>query len=249
MDFAEKLRTLLGSKPVKVFAAEIGVSRAAINNYLNRGSLPNLAIAKRIADALGVPLDWFADDTRDFPAVEHGASSLSEQELMFEVVRRYRLFALEIRHALDEVMAHDWRSDALTLAKIPFDKSIDNRRQTSDEYVRSLLDRLRQRFDLRMRSIAWHDELPGREFKDYTATDPNHLGMELAECQKNPWLQLTRSLVHWRAEEPIPEHIKPLIEKTVAEIEKLDLEERRTATNLAPEKTEKSPKRRKVLDK
>jgi transcriptional regulator with XRE-family HTH domain len=63
MGFKENLKSELTYKDmlVKELAAKAGISRHTLNNYLNvRGHIPTLDIAVKIAQALGVSVEYLA---------------------------------------------------------------------------------------------------------------------------------------------------------------------------------------------
>lgn len=65
MRYGEYLRTLLGEVGMtqKELAAKSGVGKTTIGELVSgRSKSPSFANAKRIADAMGVPLQQFADN-------------------------------------------------------------------------------------------------------------------------------------------------------------------------------------------
>lgn len=92
MTFHEKLRRRvaeLGINKAKA-AREVGLPESTISSYLAKeGSLPRIDIALKIARAIRVPLEWLADDSKDWPPPSAGSmAALSTDELRAELGKR-----------------------------------------------------------------------------------------------------------------------------------------------------------------
>lgn len=89
MDFARKLAILCERKnwgQADLCKALGGAAkRSAVSNWFNGGSPPSLMVAKRVADVLGVSLDYLADDSQDEPP---RAEELGEGERMILTLAR-----------------------------------------------------------------------------------------------------------------------------------------------------------------
>ncbi len=67
MIFNEKLRRLLEDRNRVAVARRAGMAATSLGNYLNRGSVPSISIAVRIAHALNVSVGWLVDDSQGWP--------------------------------------------------------------------------------------------------------------------------------------------------------------------------------------
>jgi hypothetical protein len=123
--FREKLRKRVAELKLNKTRAsrDAGLPPSTISSYLAKpDSLPRLDIALRIARAIDVPLEWLADDEQDWPPPASSKRSLPDVpqvELTREVVRRYRLQALQIREQLERAEQQNWAQSAADLAGIP----------------------------------------------------------------------------------------------------------------------------------
>ena len=64
---AERLREVVADEP-KAFASDVGVSLAAVYNYIN-GRIPSTEVLFRIARYTGRPMEWFLDNAEDTVAL------------------------------------------------------------------------------------------------------------------------------------------------------------------------------------
>lgn len=60
MDFASRLESLIGSKPIYSFAREVGIPDPTIRSCLRRRSIPRMDVVVKIATETGVSLEWLA---------------------------------------------------------------------------------------------------------------------------------------------------------------------------------------------
>jgi transcriptional regulator with XRE-family HTH domain len=69
MNFGRKIKHLLVEKDRRAqwLADKVGVSKAAVSRWIAGLNDPPLSKAAEIARALGVSLDWLADDAQDYP--------------------------------------------------------------------------------------------------------------------------------------------------------------------------------------
>ena len=94
--FAEKLAKLTEDDNKSKVAAKAGLPPTAISDYINKGNIPRSDKALALAKALRVPLEWLVDDAMDLPVPPElkpaapSASMLSDDDLLFELARRYR---------------------------------------------------------------------------------------------------------------------------------------------------------------
>jgi transcriptional regulator with XRE-family HTH domain len=57
------------------FDRRAGLPLNTIANIINKGAIPRLDTAKKIADSLGVSLDWLANDEQDWPPLRPALSN------------------------------------------------------------------------------------------------------------------------------------------------------------------------------
>ena len=69
MTFAEKLDKLTATHNRAKLSRACGLPQNAIADYINKGHVPSVGRALTIAQALGVSLDWIADDEQEWPPV------------------------------------------------------------------------------------------------------------------------------------------------------------------------------------
>ena len=71
MTFGEKVHVMIGMKgrgySQKRLATDAGLSKSTISDYVRDEYLPTIDVGLRIARALGVTLDWLADDDQELP--------------------------------------------------------------------------------------------------------------------------------------------------------------------------------------
>jgi transcriptional regulator with XRE-family HTH domain len=125
MTFAQKLSKLTAGRNKSAISQAADLPATAISNYINRKYTPSADKALRIARALDVPLDWLVDPDRDLPAPKStgtlDAGALSDEQLMREVSRRYRIRATALWNALAEIDSINWEDVARKLLSVPLD--------------------------------------------------------------------------------------------------------------------------------
>ena len=107
MKLVDKLRLLTRQRVPSRAALDgaAGLGENATSNLINTGAEPGLAKAAALARALGVSLDWLADDTQGLPAVPAG-----------ETLGFTRLLSAEYREQLDRHMVSHGREVVLAAA-------------------------------------------------------------------------------------------------------------------------------------
>ena len=87
MTLGEKLSKLIATRGTNKanVARTLGVSKSTIANWIEGKGVPKLYEAAKLADALGVPLDYLADDTLDEPP---GPELAPDEAEVFRLVRR-----------------------------------------------------------------------------------------------------------------------------------------------------------------
>jgi transcriptional regulator with XRE-family HTH domain len=125
MDFWEKLsKRAEGVNKARVSRA-VGLPPNAISSYLAKRSVPRADIALKIARALGVPLDWLLDDSKDWPPPDRdeelvsAAKLLTDSQLMRELVDRRRLARANLADLLTQAKEIDWAAVHRQLADSP----------------------------------------------------------------------------------------------------------------------------------
>lgn len=140
MDYSEKVVKLCAEKDWDQAdlwrAVHKKVSRTTVSNWFNGLSRPDMDTALGVARALGVPLDYLADDSIDGPPP---SSSLPEDEA--NLLRVYR--SLKRTNRINEDKAVD---GLMMVASGPVPSSSDDpwagpQRDETESYVRGLRDR------------------------------------------------------------------------------------------------------------
>lgn len=109
MDINEKLRRLTEGKNKAAIARSANLKPTQLNDYTNKGFKPRYDIAFRLARALSVAPEWLFNDETEWPPVS-AAKSLSDAELMREMVRRQRDSDDRLEGALMYAEGVDWDS-------------------------------------------------------------------------------------------------------------------------------------------
>lgn len=109
----QKLEKLTEGKNKADLARKVGLKPTTVSDYISKAYLPRVDIALKMARALGVPLEWLADDEADFPAPipepqQLSIGVLSDRELTMEVARRHRIRLLQIMELFDEAEKVNW---------------------------------------------------------------------------------------------------------------------------------------------
>lgn len=60
MDFATRLESLIGAKPLHAFSREVGIPDPTLRSCLRRRSVPRMDVVVQIAAGTGVSLEWLA---------------------------------------------------------------------------------------------------------------------------------------------------------------------------------------------
>ncbi len=81
--FAEKLKKELADAGItqKVLAKRAHISEAYISQILSGKRTPTIAVAKRIAEALGKPVSYFLEDNFDVRIFLRKSKNLSEEDI------------------------------------------------------------------------------------------------------------------------------------------------------------------------
>jgi len=167
MTFQEKLRRLAPTINKSRAARAVGLKENAISTYMARGSLPRVDIALKIAMALGVPLDWLADDRQDFPPPQADKSSVrdfGDADLVHDLARRYRGAQLDFLNEADRVKQFDWQRAADAAEAM-------QQNDSTPELVRQAMfllgsaqvkfKRIAADLDVERYCIVHHEQLPG----------------------------------------------------------------------------------------
>lgn len=169
--FAEKLAELTKVKGKAKVARAAGLSPATITDYLQRGNIPRADNALALARALGVPLDWLVDDTRNLPApsIEKPSThQLSDTEVIREFCRRFRLRMVEHWHELKQAEAVDWARVAAAVLAVPGGQPLPrderNEMKLIEQLEQLVLDN--SRFNPSIASYTFHSELPGHDLAE-----------------------------------------------------------------------------------
>lgn len=128
MTFGEKLAALTKGRSKAELSREAGLPPNAISDYINKAYLPRVDTALALAKVLEVSVDWLADDEKDFPPMKSAATAeaalLSDEEIMVEAARRYRLEVLRVRSIVHAIRDTDWSDVAKQLYEIPMDRQL-----------------------------------------------------------------------------------------------------------------------------
>lgn len=89
MRIGEKLKRLCDDRrwsQARLLEFVPDVSKSTISFWINGRSRPDLESARKLARALGVPLDWLADDEADFPVPQEAAPE--EDRFILQICRK-----------------------------------------------------------------------------------------------------------------------------------------------------------------
>jgi transcriptional regulator with XRE-family HTH domain len=144
MTFHEKLRMrveALGLNKARA-AREAGLPESTISSYLSKDkSLPRIDIAFKIARAIGVPLDWLADDKANWPPPIPAAGvveNIQDGFLMREICRRLRLASMDVKERIEKAERIDWRNVASQILNHPDDSRYPASLESEIELASSL---------------------------------------------------------------------------------------------------------------
>ncbi len=143
MNFNEKLQRLVSEQSLNKSKAsrDAGLPESTISSYLAKPeSLPRVDIALKIARVLGVPLDWMADDSQDFPPPSDSRSigTVPDDVLMQEACRRLANQAKRVAFDLDRVKKENWTRVADELLAIPATEELSTEHERKN-FLLSLL--------------------------------------------------------------------------------------------------------------
>ncbi len=90
MGYAEKLQKLCALRGLdqSALAARVGISRSSISRILSGAQEPKLGLAWSLATALGVSLDYLADDAVEIDPGGHWARLSEDEQTILKLVRR-----------------------------------------------------------------------------------------------------------------------------------------------------------------
>lgn len=173
MTFHEKLRRRVQEKiGNKAKAArDAGLPESTISSYLSKhASLPRIDIALKIARAIDVPLEWLADDSKDWPPPKAEEipplMKVSPNDLMFDVARRHREIALDLLRNFDAAASIDWEKAAMDFGRLPPNKPLPSHIARAVSILQSIelsFNSYRQTFDPIFYATVHHNELPGSD--------------------------------------------------------------------------------------
>jgi transcriptional regulator with XRE-family HTH domain len=121
VEFRQKLQQIIEQRGLTKarLAQAADLTESTVSSYFTkRESMPRLDIAMKLCRVLKVPLDWLADDSQGWPPPapsSPNAAIMTDDELMAEVARRYRLQAIRIRGIVDGLKAINWEKIATAL--------------------------------------------------------------------------------------------------------------------------------------
>lgn len=78
MNLGEKIRSVKKNRSYADIARGVGCSAENIRKIIDQGSQPGFSLGIRLAKTLGVPPDWLADDSQDWPPPEDDSRKASE---------------------------------------------------------------------------------------------------------------------------------------------------------------------------
>lgn len=179
MLFAEKLDKLGKEVNKSRVSRAAGLKANTLSTYIATRSIPRADIALKLARALGVPLEWLVDDTQDWPPPSKSDASgeatsslqLTDNELMIEVCRRFRLVAVPFRERLAKAMGIDWNSITSKMLELPIESDLPPEAADATSLAVSLANSVEQLFQFDPDTVVYnyHGALPGK------ALDPGEL--------------------------------------------------------------------------
>jgi hypothetical protein len=177
MKFAEKLSRLTADENKAKISRLAELPSNAINDYINKGYTPRVDNALALARALKVPLEWLVDDSAEWPPPETDSDilgSISDDELMFEVSKRFRPYFLDYLDAVTILESRDW-SKALAYRDWQPGGPIPAEIGDLIGFL-ALLSQTKKRllrYDPNVRSFGFHNRLKGKERDKSYFTDDN----------------------------------------------------------------------------
>jgi DNA-binding XRE family transcriptional regulator len=112
VEFTEKLRRCAASINKAKAGKAAGLSPTTISNYIAKGSIPRADIAMKMARALGVPLEWFVDDSQGWPPPSGPNASMTTEQLAGELGRRMVPVGVVMLGKIHEAQRVDWAAVA-----------------------------------------------------------------------------------------------------------------------------------------
>ena len=232
MTFHEKLRIrveAIGLNKARA-AREVGLPESTISSYLSKDkSLPRIDIAFKIARAVGVPLEWLADDNANWPPpipVLGAVENIQDGFLMREVCRRLRLASMDVKERIEKAERIDWRSIASQILNQPDDSPYPPSLEPEIELASSLFfaDGELRKFEASDAIKAHWRDLPPIEASPEDL-DFHKLLMRLRDLNRRPGCGATQFYLFLLAtddDKPSPDTIREARSKLRAEMEKLD---------------------------
>jgi transcriptional regulator with XRE-family HTH domain len=146
MTFGEKLARLTTERRIPKSHASTAAKLPAnaISDYISKGYVPRADTALRIAHALGVTLDWLADDTQEWPPPdgktrgELTITTATDDELRIELAQRYRRLAASLYDNLNRAEKVDWARAAAEVEKLPAKDELPKHIQELERLARSI---------------------------------------------------------------------------------------------------------------
>lgn len=122
MDMASKIAKLTEDDNKSSVARAAGLPANAINDLINKGNVPKVDKALRLARALDVPLDWLVDDEADFPVPDSPGKRIedhSTDDLRLELIRRAHLLYMDCLRIVGQLTSVNWSDLARRAYDLP----------------------------------------------------------------------------------------------------------------------------------
>jgi|GEM_PF-4677013 len=128
--------------PQKEFADSIGMTKVAVRRWEHDEATPHISNLRKIAEFYGIPVNALANDdeidymksrvkgrsseteSSDPDSRKLAIESLTDEELMLEVTKRYRVMARSAKEFFDRMDKVDWDDVAERLTATPLNKDI-----------------------------------------------------------------------------------------------------------------------------
>lgn len=142
-NIGERITSLLGNMQQKELAEKIGISNAVLSNYVNNKNDPPLSVAVKLADALGVSLDYLVNGTvlpiEKVIEAETGLSSKSAR-----ILKRINNYCKdrEISNPVNLLIEKDEFTQSINEILCSTIFLLDDKQGTTDENTRKLLHQL-----------------------------------------------------------------------------------------------------------
>jgi len=167
MTVTEKLIRLTADRGKSQVAGAAGLPKSAISNYIAKKQMPRGDNALALARALNVPLEWLVDNEQDWPPPQVGAptpAQLSDEDLMNEVARRYRIRLIEARGSLHRLKGVKWDEIAESLFQTPVEQPLPEKTQAALNnllFFTGTLYYAGATYDPRVHANEHHANMPG----------------------------------------------------------------------------------------